>query len=216
MAPGIVRGVPVYTGVPRIDEDKCTHCGACARFCRFNALLITKKMNVVMGELCHDCGGCALVCPENAVSYDKREVGRIGRFVRENGQVFLDGILNTGEFSAEKIIEKVLDEPAEAFYRIIDAPPGCACSAVKAAEDADYALIVTEPTPFALSDMKMVVEMLERLGVPAGVFINRAGENEEELLAYCQDRNLPVLGKLPFSRGIRTDPGRGRTDRGET
>ncbi len=200
MAPAMKRDVPVYTGFPRIDEELCTHCGACARFCQFNALLSTEKTNLVMAELCHDCGGCALVCPEKAIRFEKREIGRVGRFLRGNGQLFIDGLLDTGEFSAEKIIDSVLSERGNGSHRIIDAPPGCACSAVKAAEGADYALIVTEPTPFALSDMKMVVEMLDKLSVPSGVFINKAGENEEELLAYCRDRGLPILGKLPFSR----------------
>ncbi|MDC7224261.1 MAG: ATP-binding protein [Spirochaetales bacterium] len=200
MAPNIERNTPVYARFPQIDEDKCTHCGKCARFCQFNALISTKKMNLVMAELCHDCGGCALVCPVDAVSYGQREVGQSGRFITEKGQIFIDGILNTGEYSAEKVIEQVLAEPVDQPHRIIDAPPGCACHAVSAAEKADFALIVTEPTPFALSDMKMVVEMLEKLSVPAGVFINKAGENEEELRAYCAGKNLPVLGSLPFSR----------------
>jgi MinD superfamily P-loop ATPase len=200
MAPGIERSASVTTGFPRINEDVCIHCGKCARFCSFNALLSTKKTNIVMAELCHDCGGCSLVCPVDAVSYDKREIGLTGFAGDKDDPDFIDGILHTGEFSAEKIIEAVLDVPSERSYRIIDAPPGCSCSAVQAAEGADFALLVTEPTPFALSDMKMVVEMLENLHVPAGVFINKAGENEGELLAYCEEKNLPVMEKLPFSR----------------
>ncbi|MDC7221214.1 MAG: ATP-binding protein [Spirochaetales bacterium] len=200
MAPGLERSIPVHARFPQIDEEKCIHCGKCSRFCQFNALLITKKTNIVMSELCHDCGGCALVCPVDAVTYGEREVGQAGRFERSDGLLFMDGVINTGEFSAEKVIERVLEEGKDRAYRIIDSPPGCACSAVAAAEGADFALVVTEPTPFALSDMKMVVEMLEKLAVPAAVFINKAGENEEDLLAYCAEKNLPVMGKMPFSR----------------
>jgi MinD superfamily P-loop ATPase len=200
MAPDLVRTVPVHARFPEIDEETCIHCGKCARFCQFNALLSTKKMNIVMAELCHDCGGCALVCPVDAISYGERVVGQLGRFERENGQLFIDGILNTGEYSAEKVIERVLEEDTGTDFRIIDAPPGCACSAVAAAEAADFALVVTEPTPFALSDMKMVVEMLENLNVPTGVFLNKAGENEEDVLAYCREKNLPLMGKLALSR----------------
>ncbi len=200
MAPSLTRETPVYTAFPVINEDLCTHCGKCARFCAFNALISTKRANVVMAELCHDCGGCALVCPSGAISYGRREIGRTGVSGVPGDPDFGDGILHTGEFSAEKIIEAVLEIPSDRPHRIIDAPPGCSCSAVQAAEGADFALIVTEPTPFALSDMKMVVEMLGNLKVPAGVFLNKAGENEGELLAYCESENLPLLEKLPLSR----------------
>lgn len=199
VCPDLARPVPAVTRFPVIDEDLCLHCGKCAGFCAFNALVSTKRMNIVMAELCHDCGGCALVCPVGAVTFGEREIGRTGVGIRPEGGDFVDGLLNTGEYSAERVIDQVLSASVSGNYRIIDAPPGCACAAVKAAEGAHFALIVIEPTPFALSDMKMVVEMLDKLKIPAGVFINKAGENEEELLAYCASKNLPVLGKLPFS-----------------
>ncbi|MBN2617487.1 MAG: ATP-binding protein [Spirochaetales bacterium] len=183
---------------PVIAEDICIHCGKCGSFCNFSAILCTKKMNIVMPEMCHDCGGCSLVCPVDAISYETRTIGHIRRGLFNQEQQFIDGILNIGEFSSTKIIEKVLSQGLDAKHRIIDAPPGSACAAVETVEGADLALIVTEPTPFALSDMKMVVEMLENMKIPAAVFINKSGADETELLEYCKAKELKVVGRLPF------------------
>lgn len=188
----------VFTLYPEVS-DSCIHCGKCGSFCEFNAILSTSKHTIVMKELCHDCGGCEIICPVNAISYEKREVGKVRSFLTEDGKPFRDGVLNTGEFSSTKVIGSVLECEKERAFRIIDAPPGSACAAVETVEGADLALVVTEPTPFALSDMKMVIEMLENMKIPTAVFVNKSGDNEGELLEYCRNKNLRVLGKLPFS-----------------
>ena len=189
---------PVGVRFPVIDEDKCIHCGKCGEFCRFNAILSTKKINIIMPELCHDCGGCQIVCPIDVITFEERSVGYVRGRTFGKGQQFYDGVLNTGEFSATKIIQKVLTKGLDSRHRIIDAPPGSACAAVEAVEGADFALIVTEPTPFALSDMKMVVEMLEKLNIPMGVFVNKSGESAKELEEYCKSENIKIIGELPF------------------
>lgn len=185
---------------PVIDEEKCIHCGKCGAFCTFNAILCTKKMNIIMPELCHDCGGCQIVCPVDAITYEARDVGKVRKSTFIGKQPFIDGILNTGEFSSTKIIEKVLEEGLEGDHRIIDAPPGSACAAVETVEGADLALIVTEPTPFALSDMKMVVEMLENMKIPTAVFINKSSDNSTDVKEFCASKKIPIVGELPFSK----------------
>lgn len=183
---------------PTISEKDCIHCGKCGTFCKFNAILCTRKMNIIMPELCHDCGGCAIVCPVNAITFGSRSIGQVRKGTFKGKQLFIDGLLNTGEFSGTNIIKRVLEEGLDKNHRIIDAPPGSACAAVETAASADLALIVTEPTPFALSDMKMVVEMLENLKIPTAVFINKSGTNETDVIKYCHSKNLPIIGKLPF------------------
>ncbi|QEN03891.1 hypothetical protein EW093_03970 [Thiospirochaeta perfilievii] len=192
-----IDDVGVY--YPEISEDLCIHCGKCGSFCQFHAILNTKRANIVMPELCHDCGGCKLVCPVDAIEFKSRSIGSIRKGKTDKNQNFIDGILNTGEFSSTKIIQQVLKEGLTTDDRIIDAPPGSACAAVETVQGADLGLIVTEPTPFALSDMKMVVEMLENLNIETAVFINKSGENEEKLIEYCKEKKLPILGRLPFN-----------------
>lgn len=190
----------VVTGFPFIDEEKCIHCGKCGKFCNFNVILNTKKTNIIMKELCHDCGGCKIVCPVDAITYKNRGIGfiREGKTLRD--QSFIDGILNTGEFATTGVIKSVLNVKTNAVHRIIDAPPGTACAAVETVEGADYAVIVTEPTPFALSDMKMVVEMLENMQIPKAVFINKSGSDESELLEFCRSKHIKIIGRLPFTK----------------
>ncbi len=185
---------------PVISEKDCIHCGKCGRFCEFNAILNTKKTNIIMPELCHDCGGCAIVCPVNAITFETRNIGKVRKGTFRGKQPFTDGILNTGEFSSTKIIQNVLKEGLNGDHCIVDAPPGSACATVETVEGADLALIVTEPTPFALSDMKMVVEMLENMKIPTVVFINKSGQNESEVIKYCSLKQIPIVGQLPFSK----------------
>lgn len=184
---------------PEIDKEKCTNCGDCARFCRFNAFISSPTLTLTMPELCHSCGGCKLVCKEDAITYKIRETGSVLK--GSSGDINLSwGLLDVGELSGVRIIEKLRSETSEAPLRIVDCPPGTSCSTVEAAEGADFALIVAEPTPFGISDMLMVVEMLQTLGVPMGVVINKAGLGDNKLHDLCHEKNLPILGEIPFSR----------------
>lgn len=184
---------------PEIDKEKCTNCGECARFCRFNAFISSPSLTLTMPELCHSCGGCKLVCRENAITYKIRETGSVLKGI--TGDIKLSwGLLDVGELSGVKIIEKLRSEPSKTSMRIVDCPPGTSCSTVEAAEGADFALVVAEPTPFGISDMLMVVEMLQALGVPMGVVINKAGLGDDKLHELCNERDLPILGEIPFSR----------------
>lgn len=184
---------------PVISEKDCIHCGKCGSFCNFNAILCTKKLNIIMKELCHDCGGCKIVCPVDAITFKQRSIGQVRRSTFINEQPFIDGILNTGEFSCTPIIKKILAQATDSKHKVIDAPPGTACAAVETVEEADLALIVTEPTPFALSDMKMVVEMLEKMKIPIAIFLNKSGMHDEEIEDFCKLKDITIIGKLPFT-----------------
>jgi MinD superfamily P-loop ATPase len=198
----------VNSPYPIIDENLCTHCGSCASFCSFKAILSTGKVTIPLAERCHACGGCALVCPENAVTYGSRAVGKIGRG-RANGGVFAYGCLSVGEYSGVGIIRR-LRESAEGDLVLIDGPPGTACSAVAAVNGSDYAVLVGEPTPFGVSDMSMAVEMLRKLGVPFGVVVNKAGIGDREIYDFCGKENLQIVGEIPFDRSMAEDYAAGR------
>ncbi|MBI9102400.1 MAG: ATP-binding protein [Spirochaetales bacterium] len=184
---------------PIIDKKKCINCGACGRFCRFNAFISSPSLTISMPELCHSCGGCEMVCPEKAISYDIREIGSILKGTSKNINLSW-GLLDVGQLSGVKIIEKLRKAPPTAPLRITDCPPGTSCSTVEAAEGANLAIIVAEPTPFGISDMLMVVEMLQTLKVPMALIINKAGLGDDKLHKLCEERNIPILGEIPFSR----------------
>jgi MinD superfamily P-loop ATPase len=192
----------VYVDYPKIDESKCTLCGKCGDFCNFNSIIPAKNTVLVFKESCHSCGGCEMVCPYGAISYEKRNIGQIkkGKTICGNNMEY--GLLNLGELSGVKIIEKLRANVENKEFVIIDSPPGTACSTVAAVEGVDYAVLVTEPTPFGLSDMKMVVEMLREMKIPFGVFVNKAGLGDDEVYKYCNFENIPLLGEVPFDAKI--------------
>lgn len=191
----------VFTFYPKIDMEKCNLCGECGKFCRYNAIIPAKNRVIVFEESCHFCGGCELVCKNKAISWEKREIGKI-----LEGRTFFDsemkyGKLNIGEMSGVKIIKQLYKETKKENF-IIDCPPGTACTTVTAVEKADFAIVVTESSPFGLNDMKLVIKLLEKLKIPFGVVINKAGLTEDETEIYCNEKNIEILGKIPFDKEI--------------
>ncbi len=202
---------------PVIDEEICTHCGACASFCAFGALLNAKSMTIVMAERCHDCGGCALVCPVSAVSFAQRPLGKIVKG-RTNSGVFAYGELNVGEFSGVKLIKELkssVGSGARGGVTVwMDGPPGTGCAAAETVEDSDYVVLVTEPTPFGASDMAMAAEMLFDLDIPFGVAVNKDDGGKSEVDAFCREKGIPILGRIPFDRGLAESSALGRLEWG--
>jgi len=192
----------VYTQYPHIDMRKCNLCGKCGEFCHFNAILPAKNRVLVYKESCHACGGCELVCDKEAIAYKKREVGVIHEGVSSQGVHIKYGVLNVGEFSGVKVINELLDTITANEQVIIDSPPGTSCATVAAVESADYAIIVSEPTPFGVSDMKMVVEMLKNLNIPFALVINKAGLGNDEIYQYANQQNINILGEIPFNKEV--------------
>ena len=188
----------VFAEYPVINSEKCTLCGKCGDFCKFNAIIAGKKGVVIFKESCHSCGGCEIVCPENAITYEKREIGRVIKGIGANKVNLEYGVLNIGELSGVKIINELKKGIKKDEKIIIDSPPGAACAVAATIEDIDYALLVTEPTPFGVSDMKIVEELLREEGIKFGMVINKAGIGNSEIYDYCKEKNINIVGEIPF------------------
>ncbi|MDG6222253.1 MAG: ATP-binding protein [Candidatus Bathyarchaeota archaeon] len=199
--PKITQTKPVHSLVPVISEDKCVYCGKCAKFCEFNALFVAPKTVLVFPELCHSCGGCMLVCSKDAITETKRKIGVIKKG-NSNNIDLVYGELNVGEAMAVPLIKAVKAEINPSKNVVIDAPPGTACSLVSSVHKTDYCILVTEPTPFGLHDLKITVQVLKNLGVPMGVIINRAEVGDKKVYDYCKQENIPILMEIPFSKKI--------------
>ena len=163
--PVIEQSKKVYTPVPKIDEEKCNFCKKCAEICRFKAIAVIKEIVLTFPELCHSCGGCVEVCPENAITETGRELGVIETGHR-NSLAFVHGRLRVGEAMSPPLIREVRSQTRSDQLTIIDAPPGTSCPVIAAMKGTDFVLMVTEPTPFGLHDLKLAVEAVKLLEIP--------------------------------------------------
>ena len=199
--PVIKKKEPVIASVPKIDLEKCTFCKKCMDICRYGAIAVLKKDVLTFENLCHSCGGCFEVCPENAVIEKERSLGDV-ELGSVNGIPFIHGRLDIGQVMVPPIIKKVRSYTDPDMVTIVDAPPGTSCPVIAAMNGADFVLLVTEPTPFGLHDLKLAVETVKILGIPHGLVINRAGLGNDDVKTYAQKENLPILMEIPFDKKI--------------
>jgi MinD superfamily P-loop ATPase len=195
--------------IPEIDKEKCDYCGKCSEFCAYNALAVIHSKILVFPELCHSCGGCEMVCPKNAITWIERVIGKV-----EHGPTkdidFYHGILNVGEAQAIPVIKALKRKIDKKKNVIVDVPPGTSCPVIESINGSDYCILVTEPTPFGLHDLKLAVEVVRHMHIPFGVIINRDGIGDNRVEIYCKKDYIPVLLKIPerqkiallYSKGI--------------
>lgn len=192
---------PVCVLIPKINDAKCTHCGSCAKVCQYNALLALKQHILVFPELCHSCGGCMLFCPQDAIVEEKHRIGGLN-FCIANDLELVYGELEVGKPMPVPIIKAVKQQINELKTVIIDSPPGTSCSFVETVKGSDFCLLVTEPTPFGLHDLKIAVEVLRKIHVPFGVVVNRSGVGDRKVYDYCTKEGISILMEIPYDRII--------------
>jgi MinD superfamily P-loop ATPase len=206
--PDIRQVETVTTPVPEVDMQKCSLCGKCAQICQFKAIVVLGGTVLPFVELCHSCGGCMRVCPEKAIRETGRELGVIERGHR-NGLEFVHGKLRVGEAMSPPLIRRVRAYTRPDRLTIIDAPPGTSCPVIATMRGAHFILMVTEPTPFGLHDLKLAVGATRLLEIPCGLVINRADMGDECVRAYAEEEGLPILMEIPFDRRISEAYSRG-------
>lgn len=206
LKPESVSQTEVSALLPEFDSAKCTGCRKCVQFCRFHALMYVKEKPVVFSEVCHSCGGCSLVCPEGAVSEKRKPVG-----VLETGRCgdirVVTGVLNPGEASGVPVIREALGQAQG--LTVIDCPPGSACSVMESVMEADFCVLIAEPTAFGFHNFRMVQELTQLLGRRCGVVINKEDTPYAPLERFCQEQRLPILARIPYDAGIAAQTAEG-------
>jgi len=190
-------GVPV----PEVELAKCTFCGKCGEICQYRAIVVIKDSVLVFPELCNGCGGCARVCPEEAISEVPHELGVVDSGSAETIG-FVQGRLKVGEARAVPLIREVRGSAPDGGVVFVDAPPGTSCPVIESVKRADFVLLVTEPTPFGLSDLRMTVGMVRTLNLPLAVVVNRADVGDDCVKRYCEDEGIGVLAEIPDDRAV--------------
>ena len=190
--------------IPVVDESLCNGCRVCVDFCKFNALTYINNQLKVFETICHSCGGCTLFCPVKALSEKDKIIGEVQSGSSENVSV-ITGILNTGEASGIPIIKKLLDALSGGKeITFIDCPPGSACIVMESIKDADYCILVGEPTLFGVHNFNMVYELVTLFDKPHGAILNKCLEGENPAERFCIDKNIKILGRIPFDNEIGT------------
>jgi MinD superfamily P-loop ATPase len=199
--PELEKTEPVYTEIPLINRALCTNCSACSQFCQFHAIFTTAEKILIFPELCHSCGGCAKVCPSKAITWEKYKIGTL-HFSTVDDIELIYGELEIGKPMSVPIIKAAKKYMCQNGLIILDSPPGTSCPFVETVRGSDFCILVTEPTPFGLHDLKIAVEVLQRINVPFGVVVNRAGIGNAELYDYCKKEKITILLEIPYQRRI--------------
>lgn len=200
--------------IPEVDFDKCTYCGRCAEVCQYHAIAVVAQKVLVFPELCHGCGSCTLNCPEGAI-HEVLNVTGVIEMGRADSITFGQGVMNVGEAMAVPIIRQLKQRaiPSDTSEQVVilDASPGTSCPVVESMRGADFVLLVTEPTPFGLHDLRLAVEVArDELGLPIGVVVNRDGVGDRGVDEYCAAEDIPILMRIPLDRRIAEAYSEGR------
>lgn len=201
LKPVITHSEAVCIQAPRVDEEKCTYCGKCAEVCAYHAIAVFPEHVMVFPQLCHGCGACGYLCLEKAISEDAREIGVV-ESGHADGVEFAQGRLTIGEAMPTPVIRKVKEHANHNGIVIIDISPGTSCPVVESIKDADFCLLVTEPTPFGRNDLVLAVETVRELDIPFAVVLNRTGVGDTEVEEYCQKENISILLTIPLDTEI--------------
>jgi MinD superfamily P-loop ATPase len=168
---------------------------------------------LVFPELCHGCGSCTLECPEGAITEIPEKLGILEVGTTPQGIRFARGLLDVGEPMAVPVIHQLKSwQPAQnSTISIWDSPPGTSCPVVESIRGADFLLLVTEPTPFGLHDLRLAVQLGAELEIPIGVVINRDGVGDTQVEEFCQQTEIPILMRIPLEREIGVGIAQGKT-----
>jgi MinD superfamily P-loop ATPase len=213
LKPTFERRQEVGLLIPHVDEARCTHCGKCAEVCQYHAIAVLGKKVLVFPQLCHGCGSCTLICPEGVISEVPDVMGVLESGTAAKGIAFARGVMNVGEPMATPVIRQLKKwaVPKPDQIVILDASPGTSCPVVESVRGADFLLLVTEPTPFGLHDLKLAVQVGRELNLSMGVVVNRDGIGDGGVDEFCAAAGLPILMRIPFDRAVAEGIAQGQT-----
>lgn len=202
--------------IPQIDTDKCSFCGKCKEVCEFNSIIVMSKFEVaeVYPDLCHSCGACTYFCPNNAITEYPKELGIVSEY-EKNGSKYFEGRLKIGSVLQTKMIKETIKSLPYSDLQIIDAPPGTSCPVVEVLENSDFTIVVAEPTPFGLNDMKLLIETLKKLDKQFGVVINKSFGNFKDVYSYLEKNGIDLIAEIPFNKELHIKYSKGEIFEGK-
>jgi len=197
--------IPAVQKIPVFDKEKCTFCKKCSEYCEYNAIFILPMVQFIQvtPELCHNCGACLYACDFDAITETEIAIGEITSVQYSENAEIIESKMNIGIERAGEIIKlaqkKVTNNTELVIY---DSPPGTSCPFIATVENADIVLMVAEPTPFGLNDLKLSVEVLKQIGKPIYAIINKHGMGNDEVEKFLNSENIEIVAKIPFDLEI--------------
>jgi MinD superfamily P-loop ATPase len=195
----VTREVPVW------DANLCTMCGLCQEVCNFNAIITIPSQVMVFSNLCHSCFACSELCPVAALTMKENRIGLVSHF-ESNNLTFIESRIDIGQEQSVPMIKHahnyIESLPGKENLVILDSPPGTSCPMMEVVGKSDYVILVTEPTPFGLNDLRLAVETVRLMKKPFGVVINRSGIGNSDVSDYCSAENIDVIASIPNSATI--------------
>ncbi len=185
-----------------IDDKKCIKCGKCAEVCTYNAIAVANDKALFFPQMCHVCGACEIVCPTQAIISGEKKIGTL-KHGQSRGRIdFHYGLLQTAEGGMSPRLIRKVKACANEGINIFDSPPGTACPVVETVKGVDLVILVTDPTPFGVNDLKLAVDMCRQLGQEPLVLVNRAEYFDNELKKYCAKAKLKIIAEIPDERKV--------------
>ena len=202
----LVHAEDKFKMIPEWNKTDCTICGNCQDVCNYHAVIKVVDTIMVFPELCHSCYACSELCPTNSLPMMAKKMGELKHFKTATFD-FVESRLTIGEEQAVPLIKQTLKYVEEKFtddkiVKIYDSPPGTSCPVMEATKDADFVILITEPTPFGYNDLILAIETMQELKKDFGVVINRYGLGNNDIEKYCDKNNIPILAKIPNKREI--------------
>jgi MinD superfamily P-loop ATPase len=153
-----------------------------------------------------------LQCPTQAISELPHAIGRLTSGITTPGILFAQGELTISEPMGAPVIRQLKNwQLAEQTINILDAPPGASCPVVETLRQADFVLLVTEPTPFGLHDLKQIVQLVRQMHIPFAVVLNRSTSGNDQVATYCADNKIEILLRIPFDKQYAAHLAAGKT-----
>ncbi len=204
----MIKEETITIPIPQVDESLCDGCAECGKFCQYHAIVTFGTAPLVFPEMCHGCGGCTMVCPQKAIREIDKRIGVV-ETLQAGNITLIQGRLDVGSAMAPPLIRAVKACLKNGLPAILDAPPGTSCPVIATIRETDFVLLVTEPTPFGLHDLKIAADMVQELGIPFGVVVNRVGIGDDRVHVYCKEKNISVILEIPDDRRIAEAYSRG-------
>lgn len=203
----IVDPEPIYRELPELDESKCVKCGMCSRVCKENAIFwVQEKFPMLFLDLCSGCGACWITCPNDAIKPKEELAGE--SFINEiNSNLWLvtgrskPGISETGPIVGEaKGRAMKLAGDIKADRLIVDTSPGTHCNVIQALLNCGKAYVVTEPTPLGAHDAGLILELIQKMQIPAEIVLNKSDIGDrKQIEKIAINFGVPITIEIPYS-----------------